>query len=67
MTTYTRRPLLEEAEKEQAEREQHAERDRLDVLTLFGQADRMRDQYSRRVPRKLTLEELEDPRKQWEE
>lgn len=43
------------------------ERLTVDVLTLFGEADRLKNSYNRQVPRKPTLEELEDPRKRWEE
>ncbi len=40
----------------------------LDVLRLFGEADRLKNSYtSRQVPRKPTLEELDDPRKKWED
>lgn len=65
MTKYTRQPLPEEAVTEQ---ERSAVGVSLDVLQLFGEAERMRPSYtSRQVPRKPTLEELEDPRKRLEE
>lgn len=39
----------------------------VDVLTLFGEADRMKHSYtSRRVPRKPTLDELENPHRREE-
>lgn len=62
------KPVPPEALKNYArEHLDHEDRVTVDVLTLFGEADRMRGTYnSRQVPRKLTLEELEDPRQREE-
>lgn len=38
----------------------------VDVLTLFREADQIRDSYSRRVPRKPTLDELDNPHRREE-
>ncbi len=65
MTKYHRSPLVQEAYGGQLDPE---ERQAFDVLRLFGEAQRLksRDNYSGRVARKLTLEELDDPRQREE-
>lgn len=55
-------------EKPAEEQEEHWKNVQFEVLMLFGQAERLKGHYTgRQVPRRPTLEELDNPQKRWED